>query len=226
MKRKLAGLVPAVLALALALAPLGAFAAGPKFQSATPSYTLPDTYSIIFDAAFADLTGDGRQDAVLIDLYKNELAIFKGNGDGTFQDPPSYQPVGAKPREIAVADFDKDGDLDLAISNSDSHNVSILLNRGDGTFDTQTFFAAGTYPMGLAESDFNGDGNADLAVVDTLSDQVSVLYGDGHGAFGAPVSFFCRTYSSLRRCRRLQQGRTNGSRRLQRLRFEYQRAAE
>lgn len=189
MKRKLAGLIPAGLALALAAAPLGAFAAGPKFQSAVPSYTLSGASTLITDASFADLTGDGRQDAVLIDIANNRLAIFKGNGDGTFQDPPSYHPVGAKPREIAVADFDKDGSLDLAVSNSDTDNVSILFNRGDGTFDPQTLIPAGDYPIGVVAADLDGDGSTDLAVVDTNTDLLSVLYGDGHGTFGAPVAF-------------------------------------
>src|SRR5205807_10403528 len=75
----------------------------------------------------------------------------------------------------------------------DRGTVSILLGRGDGTFQ-----AARSYPVAYAASvavgDFNGDGKLDLAVANygTPPDYVgtvSVLLGKGDGTFGAAQSY-------------------------------------
>src|SRR5204863_403166 len=39
-------------------------------------------------------------------------------------------------RAVAVGDFDGDSVTDLAVANNGSNNISILLGRGDGSFDT------------------------------------------------------------------------------------------
>ena len=42
---------------------------------------------------------------------------------------------------VAVGDFNGDGIPDLAISNESSSTVSILLGKGDGTFQSQASYA-------------------------------------------------------------------------------------
>jgi len=59
---------------------------------------------------------------------------------------------------VAVGDFNGDGIPDLAISNESSSTVSILLGKGDGTFQSQVSYATGAYPYSVAVGDFNGDG--------------------------------------------------------------------
>src|SRR5207248_1684180 len=90
---------------------------------------------------------------------------------------------------VVAGDFNGDGLLDLAATNSDS--VSVLLGRGDSTFQPEVEFPAGTNPSSLASGDFNGDGELDLAAAsfDTASDggplasQVTILLGRGDGTF-------------------------------------------
>ena len=53
--------------------------------------------------------------------------------------------------------------------------MSVLLNRGDGTFDAQQRFAAGDEPLSVALGDLDGDGDGDMAVANNDSDDVSVL---------------------------------------------------
>ncbi|MFS0723851.1 FG-GAP-like repeat-containing protein [Paenibacillus sp. 1P07SE] len=190
MKRKLAGLVPAGLALALVAAPLGAFAAEPKFHSPFPSYTLPS--GGIDELAFEDLNNDGHQDALLLDYVNNRIAIFKGNGDGTYP-APVYYPVGTFPFDVVVSDFDEDGDPDLAVSNDGSGSISILLNNGDRTVAASVYGGLNA-PTQLVSGDFNGDGNADLATAENGNDAVTVLLGTGGGAFAPPVSYTAGPY--------------------------------
>ncbi|NLY74548.1 MAG: tandem-95 repeat protein [Firmicutes bacterium] len=96
---------------------------------------------------------------------------------------PVFYPVGAQPFIIKTADFNGDGILDLVTSNSESNDVSILLGRGDGTFEPQVRYATGSTPMGMAIGDFNGDGKPDLAVANRYSYNVSILKGNGDGTF-------------------------------------------
>ena len=63
-----------------------------------------------------------------------------------------------------AGDFNGDGRTDLAVANAGTNDVSVLLGHGDGTFQDQVRYAAGTGPAALVAGDFNGDGRTDLAV--------------------------------------------------------------
>ena len=77
-----------------------------------------------------------------------------------------------------VGDFNGDGKPDLAVANFVSGNVSVLLGRGDGTFQTAVNFGigSGSQPQFVAVGDFNGDGKPDLAVANASGGwDISVL---------------------------------------------------
>src|SRR5215213_3527617 len=99
--------------------------------------------------------------------------------------PSTNFPVGARPRAVAVGDFNGDGRFDLAVANFTSNNVSILLGTGTGSFGAATNFPTGVGPRAVAVGDFNGDGRFDLAVANLTSNNVSILLGTGTGSFGA-----------------------------------------
>jgi hypothetical protein len=61
--------------------------------------------------------------------------------------------------------------------------VSVLLGRGDGTFQSSLQFASGSGPYCIATGDFNGDSKPDLAVANAEGHNVSVLMGNGNGTF-------------------------------------------
>jgi len=75
-----------------------------------------------------------------------------------------------------VGDFNGDGKADLAVANFVSGNVSVLLGRGDGTFQTAVNFGIGSGSQSVAVGDFNGDDRLDLAVANANGGgDVSVL---------------------------------------------------
>ena len=100
--------------------------------------------------AVADLNRDGIVDLVVPDALSNVVSILLGNGDGTFQSPRQFA-VGAFTtllsgiangtptigRSVAVADLNDDGIPDVIVTNAASSDVSVLLGRGDGTFQPQ-----------------------------------------------------------------------------------------
>ena len=106
--------------------------------------------------------GDNRNDlaALITSAYPTpaDLALLRGNGDGTFSAPTPIS-VGGFPWCVAAADFNQDGKLDLVTGNYASNDVSVLLGNGDGGFGPPLRAPAGNAPWGIAVGDFNQDGN-------------------------------------------------------------------
>jgi hypothetical protein len=105
----------------------------------------------------------------------------------SFLSAPIY-PAGRYPDSVAVGDFNGDGHLDLAVANdTKTGTVSILLNKGDGTFQAAKEYTVGSYADSVAVADFNGDGKLDLAVANAGSYRdpgtVTILLGNGDGTF-------------------------------------------
>ena len=111
-------------------------------------------------------------------------------------------------------DLNGDGKPDLAVANQGgvsaynagwptayaNGSVSVLLGKGDGTFDPPVNYATGNYARdhsSVAIGDFNGDGRRDLAVANYASyaaigytnGDVSVLFGNGDGTFQPAASY-------------------------------------
>jgi hypothetical protein len=145
----------------------------------------------------ADFNGDGKLDlAVDNDCvatgcgFSASVSILVGKGDGSFPAHVEYASgyrYGAS--GMTTGDFNGDGKLDLAIPNGFQGTVSILLGRGNGTFQDRRSFATGLGPKSVATADFSGDGNLDLAVADHGSNTVSILLGKGNGNFEAHVDY-------------------------------------
>ncbi len=156
--------------------------------------------------AIGDFNGDGITDVAVTNTGVNTVSVMLGNGsnrngDGTFSAPRQFgvgafqapNPVGDDAnlntfrRDVLAADFNHDGNLDLVITNWDSADVSVLLGRGDGTFQPQRRFNAAAFPIGVTSGDVNNDGNLDLVVIDSpeinVPNKLAVLLGRGDGTF-------------------------------------------
>ncbi len=143
--------------------------------------------------AIADLNGDGTPDLVIPgpqneNFLGTSVAVFLGNGDGTFQPGSDYAtPTG--PIAVATEDFNGDGKTDLAVVNYGSANVSILLGNGDGTFQGHVDYAVGAEPTSVAVGDFNRDGKLDVAVANQYDGTVSLVLGNGDGTFRIAATY-------------------------------------
>ncbi len=142
----------------------------------------------------ADLNADGALDLAALIRGLNQLRVYPGRGDGTF-DPPVPYDVGESPPHIIAADVNGDGpaDLLLTIRGAGAAIVSVLINDGTGEFEPARNYpfstASGILPGMLGAGDLDGDGDADL--VATFSSgkptNVAILLNDGAGAF-APIA--------------------------------------
>jgi len=139
----------------------------------------------------ADLRGDGKLDIVATNRDDNTISVLLGNGDGTFKPQASY-PTGTStaPVDLAVGDFNKDGHLDVATvdGGAGATGISILLGKGDGSFEAPTFYLGGASAEGIAVGDLRGDGNLDVVIASW--DGATVFLGSGSGTFRPGVSYF------------------------------------
>ena len=98
-------------------------------------------------------------------------------------------PVGNGAFPVAVGDFNKDGIPDLVVANDQSNTVSVLLGKGDGTFQDAQNYAVGSTPVSVAVGDFNGDGKLDIVTANMTGGGVSLLLGNGDGTFKPALNY-------------------------------------
>jgi hypothetical protein len=91
--------------------------------------------------------------------------------------------VGSTPYRAGQGDFNGDGILDLAVSNYGGDTVSVLIGKGDGTYQPQVTYAVSSSPYNVAVGDVNGDGKLDLVIGHDSGGTLEVLLGNGDGTF-------------------------------------------
>jgi len=120
-------------------------------------------------------------------------SLFVFAGDVSAFEPLFYARIdygaGDEPTSVFAVDLDGDGDNDLAVANWDSDNVSVLLNNGDGTFQSAVNYRAGDFPHSVFAVDLDGDGHNDLAVANEWPNNISVLLNNGDGTFQQAVNY-------------------------------------
>ncbi len=63
----------------------------------------------------------------------------------------------------------------MLLGNYLAFNVSVLLNDGDGTFGTVSFYGAGNRPRSVFSCDLDGDGDYDVMTTNYGSGNASIL---------------------------------------------------
>jgi len=142
--------------------------------------------------AVGDFNGDGKPDLVASNV--GSITVMLAKGGGAFAAPVTYPVTGPTNPFVVVADLNGDSHLDIIAVNQNlyaSDTVSILLGKGDGTFQPAVDYAVGVSSISAAVADFNGDGILDLAVANRGYLQygdISILIGVGDGTFQPAAS--------------------------------------
>ena len=141
--------------------------------------------------AAGDVSGDGKPDIITPNYgTANTISVLINTGSG-FNTKVDYT-TGVDSRDVVVANLNTDTNLDLAVANDGGDTISVLLNDGDGTFDTTTgdgTYTTGDQPYQLTTADISGNGNQDLIVTNYNVDTVSVLLNNGDGTFQNKVDY-------------------------------------
>jgi VCBS repeat protein len=142
-------------------------------------------------AALVDLDGDGSLDLITANdedetnrLADGSVSVFLGAKGGGFGRRYDY-PVGGGADGLVVRDLNDDGRPDVVVSRGEAGPfVSVLLNRGDGTFAAKRDYrGARRFAEAVAVGDVDGDGRPDLLVANG-GHGISVLLNHGSGTFG------------------------------------------
>jgi hypothetical protein len=150
----------------------GTFVAGP---STAAGVSINSNFNAVPMVA-GDFNQDGKPDLAITGCLDQTcdnfgLIVLLGKGNGAFQPPLLLTPL--LTFSLAVGDFNGDGKLDLVgatntCSSPDVCNsgfISILLGKGDGTFQAPVNFPfTGTLTDSVMVSDLNHDGKLDVVV--------------------------------------------------------------
>jgi hypothetical protein len=142
------------------------------------------------DIKAGDLDGDLDLDLAVVSsgtTYRNTVIDLYLN-DGTAEFTHRTATGGVGPKKMALADLDGDGDLDIAMTSGLFLDLmSVVLNKGDATFDAERRYTVGKEPTGIAAGDFDRDGDVDLAVgrddPESLDTTVQIWVNNGSAKF-------------------------------------------
>lgn len=144
------------------------------------TYKINSTSSSPTPITYGDFNNDGKVDIAVSIPGTNQVAVYLGNGDGTFQYPitltlnlPGYISFASTP--IVAADFNHDGNLDLVaaaeISGGGTWLIYLLPGDGAGGFTDAVPIYSLTSGWGvqtIVTGDFDGDNNADVSVLEWM----------------------------------------------------------
>lgn len=142
----------------------------------------------INEVVVGDFNNDNLDDVVSVG---DRLSVAIGEGNNSFRAGEELF-IGDYPSSPVVADFNGDGIDDLAVLGETYFNeeVSILISRGNGTFEPARNLSVDERRRFIASGDFNGDGVADLAAANQFFDPtISILLGQGDGNFDERTTF-------------------------------------
>ncbi|CAF0779959.1 unnamed protein product [Adineta steineri] len=176
---------------------------GILFGDGLGNFATPKTFSTGYDSipyslAISDLNNDGKLDIIIANHGTNNVGIFVGQGNGTFE----FQVIistgyKSQPYSVAVDDLNNDTYMDIVVACSSLNTINVLLGFGNGSFTIPYKYSTNnnSFPLSLAIGDFDNDNHVDIAVANYQSESVGIFFGYGNGFFRDQMIFFSVSYN-------------------------------
>lgn len=167
-------------------------------------FSAPETFPTGIDSAptyvsVCDFDKDHHLDVLVVNIRKQTIMIFLGNGNAGFSNQLIYSTgEDSNPVWLSVGDFNKDSLIDIATVNDGTKNLGVMYGVIGVNFKSKDTFSTGSSPgpKCLVMNDFNHDNQLDIAVANYITNNVDILYGHGDGSFAIQISCLTGLLSS------------------------------
>ena len=136
--------------------------------------------------AIDDFDNDNKPDIVITNNATNNIFVITAYDIYPVSNQKAYPTgQGSYPTAVAVGDFNNDNVSDVVVANSNTDNVGIFINLGNGTFQDQIKVSTEnrSRPYPVAVGDVNNDDQLDIVVLMNSLNKIRILIGYGNGTF-------------------------------------------
>lgn len=123
-------------------------------------------------------TNTQNQDIAVTNFTDNTVSVLLNNGPsspGTFQQNAVNYAVQNAPLSLVITDLNNDGIQDIAVANQASSTVSLLINKGNGTFNPAVNQNANSGPVSITAGNFYSPGSIGLGVANSTGGYFTVF---------------------------------------------------
>ncbi|CAF1190976.1 unnamed protein product [Adineta steineri] len=138
-----------------------------------------------------DFNQDNFFDIVVANYGNNNIGIFLGEKNLTFQNMTTFSTGNSHPFYLNCGDFNNDNNLDIVSINYGTNSISIYFGYGNGNFSKEINYFLGydSIPYSLFIADFNNDKFLDLAIANYGTNNIAILFGNASGIFSIPIIY-------------------------------------
>ena len=133
-----------------------------------------------------DITGDGRDDLVMVQYIQNNIIVYTQNPNGTLNSTGAVYPTTSGPHGMRIGDCNGDGRNDVAVGAWYGNTIDVLTQTAQGGLNAKVGYPISTNCVDIDLLDYDGDGLNDLAgSAYSAGTQISLINQTKDGKFSA-----------------------------------------
>ncbi|CAF3705816.1 unnamed protein product [Adineta steineri] len=140
-----------------------------------------------------DFNNDNISDLVVSCLGNDEIVLFLGYKNGTFQLSKTYSTgFGSKPYGLTVADLDNNKQLEIIVSLWGSGDIAILSLYDAAIFSTEIVYSTDLTlkSSSLSIADFNNDNLTDIIVANSATDDLIIYFASINNSYSKQIKYY------------------------------------
>ncbi|CAF2748592.1 unnamed protein product, partial [Rotaria sp. Silwood2] len=160
------------------------------FQDMT-TYSTGST-SCLYGMAIADFNNDHQHDFVVSNIANDEIIIFYGYGNGSFQLAKRYSTgFGSGSYAVATAKLKNSNQINIVVTLWGKGKVGVLTEYAAADFANKNTYLTGSAPQpySVTVGNFNDDSYIGVAIVNSGSDNLDILFNSGNGTFQTQITY-------------------------------------